>query len=286
MGSNEFSGQALGSAASGEWVPPLIDTSVAHPARMYDYYLGGKDNFPADREAAERVLALGPQMRMFARANRAFLGRAVRFLAERGIDQFLDIGTGIPAAGNTHEVAQSVNPAASVVYVDNDPIVLAHARALMAGHGMGATTVIQADLRDPAEILAHPKVRAAIDFGRPVALMLVAVLHFVTDEEDPDALTKLLRDALPAGSYLVISHATADFVPAEARAQVDTVTDVYRQRATSPLILRTGERINDFFGDFALLDPGLVQVPFWRPESEVPEDMAQVVFYGGVARKQ
>jgi hypothetical protein len=225
-------------------------------------------------------------MRVFARANRAFLGRAVRFLAERGIDQFLDIGTGIPAAGNTHEVAQSVNPAASVVYVDNDPIVLAHARALMAGHGMGATTVIQADLRDPAEILAHPKVQAAIDFGRPVALMLVAVLHFVADEEDPDAVTKLLRDALPSGSYLVISHATADFVPADVRAQVDTVTDVYRQRATSPLILRTGERINDFFGDFALLDPGLVQVPFWRPDREVPEDMAQVVFYGGVARKE
>jgi hypothetical protein len=152
--------------------------------------LDGKDNFPADREAAERVLALGPQMRVFARANRAFLGRAVRFLAERGIDQFLDIGTGIPAAGNTHEVAQSVNPAASVVYVDNDPIVLAHARALMAGHGMGATTVIQADLRDPAEILAHPKVQAAIDFGRPVALMLVAVLHFVADEEDPDAAAR------------------------------------------------------------------------------------------------
>ena len=286
MGSDVFSGKALGSAAPSEpWVAPVIDTSVAHPARMYDYYLGGKDNFPADREAAERILAVGPQTRVFARANRAFLGRAVRFLAEQGVDQFLDIGTGIPAAGNTHEVAQAVNPAARVAYVDNDPIVLAHARALMAGHGLGATTVIQADLRDPAAILADPAVRAAIDLGRPVALMLVAVLHFVTEAEDPDAVTRLLRDALPSGSYLVISHATGDFVPQEQTAEARTITDVYKQRATSALTLRTGDRIREFFGEFALLEPGLVQVPFWRPDGEIPAGMEQVVFYGGVARK-
>ncbi|MFC1402161.1 MULTISPECIES: SAM-dependent methyltransferase [Streptacidiphilus] len=286
MSRDVFSGAALGSASSPEpWVPPVIDTGVAHPARMYDYYLGGKDNFPADREAAERILAVGPQTRVFAQANRAFLGRAVRFLAEQGIDQFLDIGTGIPAAGNTHEVAQSVNPAARVAYVDNDPIVLAHARALMAGHGLGATTVVQADLRDPAAILADPAVRAAIDFDRPVALMLVAVLHFVTEAEDPDAVTALLRDALPSGSYLVLSHATGDFVPPAQATDARTITEVYKQRATSPLTLRTGDRIREFFGDFALLDPGLVQVPYWRPEQEVPAEMAQVVFYGGVARK-
>ena len=285
MSSDAFSGEALGSIASEDWVPPAIDTSVAHPARMYDYYLNGKDNFAADREAAERVLAIGPQARVFAQANRAFLGRAVRFLAEQGIDQFLDIGTGIPAAGNTHEVAQAVNPAARVVYVDNDPFVLAHARALMAGHGQGATTVIQADLRDPAQILAHPKVQAAIDFGRPVALLLVAVLHFITEDEDPDALIKLLRDALPPGSYLVISHATGDFVPQELTAEMHKLTDVYKQRVSSALTLRTGDRISDFFGDFALLDPGLVQVPWWRPDDAVPKDMAQVVFYGGVAQK-
>jgi S-adenosyl methyltransferase len=285
MSSSAFSARALGSGASEPWDPPVIDTSVAHPARMYDYYLNGKDNFPADREAAERVLAAGPQTRVFAQANRAFLGRAVRFLAERGIDQFLDIGTGIPAAGNTHEVAQAVNPAARVVYVDNDPIVLAHARALMAGHGLGATTVIQADLRDPAVVLAHPQVQAAIDFGRPVALMLVAVLHFLTEAEDPDAATKLLRDALPSGSYLTISHATGDFVPQEKASEARSITDVYKERVTSPLTLRTGARIREFFGDFALLDPGLVQVPFWKPDGEVPADMAQAVFYGGVARK-
>ncbi|MHA6765531.1 SAM-dependent methyltransferase [Streptacidiphilus sp. PAMC 29251] len=233
MTGDMFSGDALGSTSAEDWVPPPIDTSVPHPARMYDYYLGGKDNFPADREAAEKVIAAGVHARDFARANRAFLGRVIRFLAEQGITQFLDIGTGIPAVGNTHEVAQQTNPAARVVYVDNDPIVLTHARALMAGHGQGATTVIQADLRDPAAILAHPKVRAAIDFDRPVGLILVAVLHFIRDEENPDAITKLLRDALPSGSFLAISHGTGGDTraPETARAS-ERITDVYK-RATS-----------------------------------------------------
>jgi hypothetical protein len=285
MSSYAFSGEALGSQSKEAWVPPVIDTNVAHPARMYDYYLDGKDNFPADREAAERILAAGPLTKVFAQANRAFLGRAVRFLAGQGVDQFLDIGTGIPAAGNTHEVAQTINPAARVVYVDNDPIVLAHARALMAGHGQGATTVVQADLRDPAAILADPKVLAALDFSRPVALMLVAVLHFLTDADDPDAAIKLLCDALPSGSYLVLSHATGDFALPGQDRDIRTITEVYKQRVTSPLTLRTRDRIEDFFGDFALLDPGLVQAPLWRPDGEMPVNMAYVPFYAGIAQK-
>ena len=269
------------------WEPPRIDTSTAHPARMYDYYLGGKDNFPADREAAEKVIAAGLYAREFARANRAFLGRAVRFLSEQGIDQFLDIGTGIPAVGNTHEVAQETNPAAKIVYVDNDPIVLTHARALMAGHGLGATTVIQADLRDPAAILAHPKVRAAIAFDRPVGLILAAVLHFVREGEDPDGITALLRDALPSGSHVVISHGTGDSIQPGPAKGADEITGVYKERSTSALTLRGKDRIAEFFGDFELVEPGLVSAPFWRPTEEISDNIIYHVIagYGGVARK-
>jgi hypothetical protein len=255
---------------------------------MYDYFLGGKDNFPADREAAEKIVAAGVHPREFARANRAFLGRAVRFLARQGITQFLDIGTGIPAAGNTHEVAQQTSPEARVVYVDNDPIVLTHARALIAGHRLGTTTVIQADLRDPAAILAHPEVRAAIDFDRPIGLILVAVLHFVRDDEDPDSAAKLLRDALPAGSYLVVSHGTegsgSSAVPAH---RAEAVANVYRQRSSSTLTLRSKDRIAEFFGDFELVAPGLVPVPDWQPDEAPTDDVVRTTtaLYAGVARK-
>ena len=176
------------SAAGSEWdftsissdrAPVSIDTTVAHPARMYDYYLGGKDNFAADRAAAEAAMAAAPGMELTARANRAFLGRAVRFLAESGIKQIIDIGTGIPTAGNTHQVAQEIDPEIRVVYIDNDPMVLIHARALMETQSRGSTTVIQADLREPEAILAHPQVTSLIDFSRPVALNLVAILHFI-----------------------------------------------------------------------------------------------------------
>jgi hypothetical protein len=280
-----FSGGALGSMRTTGLPSLVIDMSIAHPARMYDYFLGGKDNFPADREAAEKIVAAGVHPREFARANR-------RFLARQGITQFLDIGTGIPAAGNTHEVAQQTSPEARVVYVDNDPIVLTHARALIAGHRLGTTTVIQADLRDPAAILAHPEVRAAIDFDRPIGLILVAVLHFIREDEDPDSATKLLRDALPAGSYLVISHGT----DAGAHSTVPThgaqvAANVYRQRSSSTLTLRSKDRIAEFFGDFELVAPGLVSVPSWQPDEESDEDPADDVIhtttalYAGVARK-
>ena len=266
------------------WAPVRIDTSVAHPARMYDYYLGGKDNFPADREAAERIITMGADVREGARTNRAFLGRAVRYLSSLGVDQFLDIGTGIPSAGNTHEIAQSVNPAARVVYVDNDPIVLAHARALMAGHGKGATTVVQADLREPAAILADPRVRAALDFDRPIALMLVAVLHFITDDENPGAIIKTLGDALPGGSYLVVSHGTEDGIVQQRRPGLDEAVDVYRNRSTAALTLRGKAAVTELFDGFPLVEPGLVAGQDWHPDEATPP-ATMLTVYGGVGRK-
>jgi hypothetical protein len=189
-----------------------IDTSKPHPARMYNAYLDGKDNCPVDREAVRQVLRDFPEVRAIARANRAFLGRAVRFLAgQAGIRQFIDIGTGIPSAGNVHEVAGQAAPGVRVVYVDNDPIVHVHASALLTG--TGSTGVVLADLRDPDVVLAHPELRALIDCTQPVAVLLVAILHFITDQEDPAAIVARLRDALPGGSYLALSHGTHDFHP-------------------------------------------------------------------------
>jgi len=189
-----------------------IDTSKPHPARMYNAYLGGNDNYPADRAAVRQIVRDFPEVPAIALANRAFLQRAVRFLAaEAGIRQFIDIGTGIPSAGNVHEVAGRAAPDARVVYVDNDPIVHVHANALLTGSG--TTGIVLADLRDPAAIVAHPQLRELIDFSRPVALLLVAILHFIRDEEDPAEIVATLRDALPAGSYLALSHGTLDFHP-------------------------------------------------------------------------
>ncbi|GJF28015.1 hypothetical protein KNE206_07150 [Kitasatospora sp. NE20-6] len=254
---------------------------IPHPARMYDYYLGGKDNFPADREAAERALAANPEFRSTARANRAFLQRAVRHVAALGIDQFLDIGTGIPTAGNTHETAQTVTPSARVVYVDNDPIVLTHARALMAGMGHGRTSVLQADLRDPAAILAAPEVGELLDPDRPVALVLAAVMHFLRDEDDPAGVLRTLLDALAPGSHLILSHGTADFIPAEIR---DRVTGVY-DKATAPLVGRSRAEVEGFLDGLEILEPGVVTVPLWRPEGEPAEGADRVSMYGVVARK-
>ncbi|GAA5015526.1 SAM-dependent methyltransferase [Kitasatospora paranensis] len=258
-----------------------LRADVPHPARMYDYYLGGKDNFPADREAAERALAANPEFRTTARANRAFLQRAVRHVAGQGIDQFLDIGTGIPTAGNTHEIAQLVNPAARVVYVDNDPIVLTHARALMAGMGLGRTAVLQADLRSPAAILAAPEVGELLDLDRPVALVLAAVLHFLPDEDEPALVLKTLIDALAPGSHLILSHGTADFIPDEIR---DRVTGVY-DRATAPLVGRSRAEVRTLLDGLEVLEPGVVTVPLWRPDADPDEAAHRVSMYGAVARK-
>ena len=256
-----------------------LDTSVAHPARVYDYWLGGTDNFAADREAAERVLAVAPGLRFRVRANRAFLGRATRYLAaEAGIRQFLDIGTGIPAAGNTHEVAQRAAPDSRVVYVDNDPIVLLHAQALLRGSSEGATDYLQADLRDPGVIL--DRAAGVLDFGRPVAVMLLGVLHLIQDAEDPWDIVARLMAATPAGSFLTISHPAIDIHHTQADAQ-----RVYNERVATPQTLRTREQVARFFTGLELVEPGLVQVHQWRPDpgDAVPE--GTVSAHGAVGRK-
>jgi S-adenosyl methyltransferase len=264
------------------FTPVEIDTTRPHPARLYDYFLGGKDNYAADREAADQVLQVAPEARAMARQNRAFLQRAVRFLVgEAGIRQILDIGTGIPAAGNVHEVAGPIAPDTRVVYVDNDTIVHVHANALLTGSG--TTSVVLGDLREPKAILAHPNVREMIDFGQPMALMLVAILNFIADDEDPAGIIATFRDALPDGSYLVISHGTSDFHEKKA---VDEATSVYN-RATAPLVLRSHATISGFFDGFDLVDPGLVQLPLWRPDGQLPvpeKDLPKIGMYGGVAQ--
>jgi SAM-dependent methyltransferase len=254
-----------------------LDTNVAHSARVYDYWLGGRDNFAADREAGDRVISIRPQIRSDVRENRAFLSRAVRYLAaEAGVGQFLDVGTGLPSAGNTHEVAQAAAPEARVVYVDNDPLVLAHARALLTGTP-GSTAYLSADLREPGQILAEAA--ESLDFSQPVAVMLVAVLHHVTDAENPAGLIAALLGAVPAGSYLVISHPAAD-VQTEAVAQVQTA---YNQDVATGQTRRTREQVAAFFDGLELLPPGVVETPQWRPEAAPPAH--RVPMWAGVARK-
>ncbi|GAA4608092.1 hypothetical protein BJY16_006665 [Actinoplanes octamycinicus] len=266
-------------------LPVNLNTDRPHPARVYDYLLGGKDNFAADREAAQRGLQANPDSRIPPRENRLFLRRAVRFLAEQGIDQFLDIGTGIPSAPNVHHVAQSVNPRARIVYVDNDPIVLTHARALLTSHPDGKTDYLDADLRDVDTILDAVKASGTLDLDRPVGLLLIAILHFVGDEHDPWTIVDRLLAALPSGSYLALSHLTGDFRP-EAWAQV---AEIYRKQGVT-MQVRSRAGIERFFTGLELVDPGLQVVPAWRPElgeptGEAPPEDARVSVYGGVARK-
>jgi S-adenosyl methyltransferase len=257
-----------------------IDTSVAHPARVYDYWLGGKDNFAADREAAERVLAVTPGLRARVRANRAFLTRAVRYLAgEAGIRQFLDIGTGIPSVNNTHEVAQAVAPESRIVYVDNDPIVLTHARALLTSGPEGATQYVDGDVRQPAAILRAAA--STLDFSQPTALMLLGIMHLVQDSEEPYWIVAELLDALPSGSYLALSHPASDIHDAaQAEAQRR-----YNERVSTPQTMRNRAEVSRFFDGLELVPPGLVYVHAWRPD---PWDMAPadgVSAHGGVGRK-
>jgi hypothetical protein len=259
--------------------PAEIDTSVAHPARVYDYWLGGKDNFAADREAGDRVLAATPGLRERVQANRAFLVRAVRYLAaEAGIRQFLDIGTGIPAANNTHEVAQQAAPDSRVVYVDNDPIVLSHARALLAGGPEGSIQYIDGDVRDVASIIAAAA--KTLDFTQPTALMLLGVLHLIQDVEGPYEIVDTLMDALPSGSYLVLSHPASDIHPGQAEAQRR-----YNERVSTPQTLRTRAEVSRFFEGLDLVPPGLVYVHTWRPGPGDIVPPGGVSAYGGVARK-
>ena len=262
-----------------------IDTSKAHPARMYDYLLGGKDHFEADRAAIAGLMKTVPTARTGARENRAFLGRAVKYLvAEAGIRQFLDIGAGLPTANNVHEVAQAIATESRVVYVDNDPIVMAHARALLTSHSSGRTVYVQADLHDPEAILRHPLVAETLDFGHPVALMLVAVLHFFPDAENPAGIVASLLKALPPGSYLVASHGTADYNDPEAAANgVQAV-----QRAGVAFQTRTADEFADLtLAGLELVPPGVVPVSEWRPdETDGPTPPpVEVGYYGLVARK-
>ena len=262
---------------TGDRAIPAIDTTKAHPARIYDYWLGGKDNFAADRDAAELALKAYPDLAKAVQSNRAFLGRAVRFLVGEGVRQFLDIGTGIPAADNTHEVAQQAAPDSRIVYVDNDPVVLLHAQALLKSTPGGACDYIHADLRDPDAILA--KAARTIDFGRPVALMLLAVLQFILDEQDPYGLVSRLVAALPSGSYLVISHPTDDFNPNKGESM-----KVYNERSADQAVVRDKAATARFFDGLELLEPGVVPVARWRPDSDLTAARPSSMWCG-VARK-
>ncbi|MFG3200829.1 SAM-dependent methyltransferase [Streptomyces sp. NPDC048192] len=253
-----------------------IDTSKPHPARIYDYLLGGKDNYEVDQVAADQLAAAAPEVWISVRANRAFLQRAVRYVVGSGVRQILDVGTGLPTSPNVHEVAQELAPDVRVAYVDNDPIVKAHGDALL--NRAGTTSIVLADLREPQSVVDHPEVRRVIDFGRPVALFLVAVLHFLRDADEPERVVATLRDALPAGSFLVLSHATGDFAD---RSEAEAVYD----NASASMNLRSRDQVARFFDGFDLVEPGLVQVPFWRPDSTPPAGSEEIGFYGGVGRK-
>ena len=258
--------------------PVDFDTSVAHIARVYDYWLGGKDNFAADREAGEEAMQAYPDLVSSVRANRAFLARGVHYLAEAGIRQFLDIGTGIPSANNTHEVAQRVAPGSRVVYVDNDPIVLAHARALLVGDPAGATDYLDADLRDTAKILDHAA--QVLDFSRPVAVMLVAVLHLIGPEDDPYGIVRQLMAAVPPGSYLLLSHVASDIEPEKMAEMGKRLNRLLAQRGW----YRNQAEVAGFFAGLDLVEPGIVPVQQWRPDSEV-EGARRSAMWGGVAQK-
>jgi hypothetical protein len=263
------------------WRDAGVDPTKPNIARVYDYWLGGHHNLVADRELAEAMATLDPWIPAACKANRAFLGRAVRFLAAHGIRQFLDIGSGIPTAGNVHEVAQAAAPGARVVYVDRDPVAVAMGRKLLAGNEGAA--VVQADFGDLDAILADPTVGRLIDFSEPVAIMLVAILHFVLDAGDPSRIVRRLRDAAVPGSYLVLSHATSQ----DNQVLAAAAERIYNSRAADGQA-RSREQIAGFFGDWELADPGLVYAPQWRPSSpdDVPDHPERFWFLAGVARKQ
>jgi S-adenosyl methyltransferase len=263
-------------------LPEDLNTNVAHPARVYDYWLGGKDNFPADRALAEMMIQAIPNMRGLAAANRAFLRRAVRHLAgEAGVRQFLDIGTGIPTSPNVHEVAQAAAPGSRVVYVDNDPIVLAHARALLTSQDAGETAFIMADLREPKTILDHPTLTATLDLDRPVAVLLVAVLMYFRDSDHPNPfeMVAAVLEPMPSGSYLAITHPTPDFNPEETATAVAAA-----EAAGITLVPRGQAEIERFFTGLDMVEPGVVPVLSWRPDEPVA-DPRSAYYWAGVARK-
>ena len=264
-----------------------IDTTVPQSARIYDYWLGGKDNFEVDRQVANATTAASPGVRQGARDNRAFLGRAVRFIAEQGVKQFLDIGTGIPSLDNVHEVAQRIAPESRILYVDNDPIVLAHARALMTSAEQGRTAFILADLRQPRDILANPALRDTLDLGRPVALFLVGVLHHLHDSDDPRGIVSTLLEALPSGSYFALTQPTADFDQAAMAGMAATA-----EQSGIPYVPRSRTEVEALLDGLVLVEPGLVPIPAWNPldldypgSAEVDRDPYSVYGWAAVARK-
>lgn len=271
--------------AASTTLPTEIDTSIPHEARVYDYWLGGKDHYPADRALGDLIAGHVPTIKTMARANRAFLARSIRYLvAEAGITQFLDIGTGIPTAGNTHEVAQRLAPDANVVYVDKDPIVLAHARALMTSTPAGRTRFIHADLHEPRGILDHPATTETLDLDRPVAVMLVAIMMYFRDTDRPADIINTLLDAVPSGSYLVITHPTADF---DAEAMAGVVASAEASGIT--FHPRSREETAALFAGTELVQPGVVPVAAWRPnltDGPTPVGDADSAWYwAGVGRK-
>ncbi|MCX4473023.1 SAM-dependent methyltransferase [Micromonospora sp. NBC_01655] len=268
-------------ATEQEWAPPGIDTSVPHSARMYDWWIGGKDNFAADRAMGAMFEQVIPGMRMMARENRNFMERAVRHLAtQAGIRQFLDIGTGLPTSPNVHEIAQGINPDTNVVYVDSDPIVLVHARALLVSGEHGRTSYIDADVREPEKILTDTDLLATLDLDRPVGLLMIATLMLVADEDDPWNKARALMDALPSGSYVAITHPGQDFNPEALAAATAAAT-----QGGMTLVPRTRADVARFFADWELVEPGVVPVMTWRPDGDPPADPNAAYYWAGIARK-
>jgi hypothetical protein len=244
------------------WVPAEVPLDRPNVARMYDYFLGGGHNFAIDREAAEQLFKLYPDLPLVSRANRALLRRAVRFMVDQGINQFLDIGSGIPTAGNVHEVAQRANPDARVVYVDVEPVAVAHSQAIL--HDVPNAIAIQGDARRPEQVINQPDVQQRLDWQRPMGVLLLALLHFVPDDAEAAHIVRTLREAMPSGSYLVITHATTEQIDESGRQRVEQLY----QQATSPFHFRTRDQIAQLFEGLELVEPGLVYLPQWRPESE------------------
>jgi len=269
-------GSAGGTPLDGDLL--LVDTSVADPARVYNFWLGGKDHFESDRLAAAAGASAFPGTVQSVRANRAFLARAVRYLAEAGIRQFIDIGAGLPSTGNTHEIAQAVAPDARVLYVDNDPVVLAHAQALLTSTAAGATGYLNADLRDPEKVLGAAA--PLLDLSQPAAVLLLGILHYLQDDEGPHAVVGALMDAVPAGSYLAVSHLASDLYPEQIAAFARTVGE----HLNLVIVPRGAGVVSRFFDGLELVEPGVVQVSTWRPRTEL-ESRAPAALWGGVARK-
>ena len=260
-------------------IPPQIDTSVSHSARVWNYWLGGNDHYPVDRQVGDRILAFVPELVRSARADRHFLARAVRFLAAQGIRQFLDIGTGLPTVDNTHEVAQRLAPESRIVYVDNDPLVLVHARALLTSTPEGACDYIDADAGDPEAILRQAA--RTLDFSQPVAIVMLGVLNFVIDHNQAIQVVRRLVDATVPGSYLVISHPTTEV---DAVPMTEAVR-YWNQQGSAQMTLRTRDELLRFFDGLELLEPGVVTCSRWRPDATEISEIIDVTQFGGMARK-